>query len=63
MSGNPLFEGWYIAYHLRPPHATSPHHRVVYVDRMRFDAEGNIMPVVITRVGVPTRPLAPHATG
>lgn len=40
-------ETW-IAYHRRPPGETNRHHRVVCLDRLYFDDEGNILPVVLT---------------
>ena len=44
---------WYIVYHRRPLGETDPNHRVVCIDEMRFDAKGAILPVVITKEGVP----------
>lgn len=49
---------FYMVYHRRPLSETSPHHRVVCIDRMYFDKDGFILPVKITHTGVPLRPLA-----
>lgn len=48
---------WYIVYHRRPLGETDGNHRVVCIDRMEFDAEGNIKPVKITFEGVPAHPV------
>ncbi|RHZ44260.1 glycoside hydrolase family 43 protein [Aspergillus thermomutatus] len=48
---------YYIVYHRRPVNDTERDHRVTCIDRMEFDAEGNILPVVITAEGVDVRPL------
>ena len=53
----PDTDDWYIVYHRRPITETNAHRRVVCIDRMRFDAEGRILPVVITAEGVPARSL------
>jgi beta-xylosidase len=44
---------WYIVYHRRPLGETDRNHRVVCIDEMRFDEQGLIQPVVITKEGVP----------
>jgi len=44
---------WYIVYHRRPLGETDPNHRVVSIDALRFDTAGFILPVKITREGVP----------
>ncbi|KAF7139732.1 hypothetical protein CNMCM5793_007667 [Aspergillus hiratsukae] len=49
---------YYIVYHRRPVNDTERDHRVVCIDRMEFDAEGNILPVVITTEGVDARTLS-----
>ncbi len=54
----PGSDTWYIVYHRRPLGRTSPHHRVVCIDEMHFDADGTIRPVKITFEGVRARPLA-----
>jgi len=43
---------WYIVYHRRPLGDTGRDHRVVAIDEVRFDAQGRILPVVITTTGV-----------
>ncbi|MBN2813496.1 MAG: glycoside hydrolase family 43 protein [Bacteroidales bacterium] len=43
---------WYIVYHRRPKGETDANHRVTCIDELNFDADGNIMPVVITKDGV-----------
>ncbi|PKX98375.1 glycoside hydrolase family 43 protein [Aspergillus novofumigatus IBT 16806] len=48
---------YYIVYHRRPVNDTERDHRVVCIDRMEFDADGNILPVVITTEGVDARAL------
>ena len=44
---------WYIVYHRRPLGETDRDHRVVSIDELRFDEKGLILPVKITREGVP----------
>jgi beta-xylosidase len=48
---------WYIVYHRRPLGETDRNHRVVCIDEMRFDNSGAILPVAITKDGVPADPL------
>lgn len=43
---------WYIVYHRRPLTETDANHRVVCIDELHFDADGNILPVKITVEGV-----------
>jgi beta-xylosidase len=43
---------WYIVYHRRPLGDTIRDHRVVSIDEVRFDDQGRILPVVITKTGV-----------
>jgi beta-xylosidase len=43
---------WYIVYHRRPLGETDRNHRVVSIDELHFDAQGRILPVVITKAGV-----------
>ncbi|MBI1809430.1 MAG: family 43 glycosylhydrolase, partial [Gemmatimonadetes bacterium] len=50
---------WYIVYHRRPLGETDRNHRVVSIDTLRFDAQGFIQPVVITKSGVAADPLPP----
>lgn len=46
---------WYIVYHRRPLGETDGNHRVVCIDKMYFDKNGFIKPVVITNEGVEAR--------
>lgn len=48
----PGTDQWYIVYHRRPRGETDRNARVVCIDRMTFDANGQIEPVVITFEGV-----------
>ena len=48
---------WYIVYHRRPLGETDANHRVTCIDEMRFDAEGLIQPIKITKDGVAELPL------
>lgn len=48
----PGTDHWYIVYHRRPLGQTDPNARVVCIDRMYFDKNGFIKPVIITREGV-----------
>lgn len=45
-------DDWYIVYHRRPLTETDGNHRVVCMEKMYFDNEGYIKPVVITNEGV-----------
>jgi beta-xylosidase len=49
---SPASDEWYIVYHRRPLGETDRNHRVVSIDRLRFDANGRILPVKITNEGV-----------
>jgi len=53
----PGTDEWYIVYHRRPLDRTGANDRVVCIDRMYFDKDGNILPVKITKEGVEARPL------
>lgn len=46
-------EEYVICYHRRPINETARDHRVTCIDWLRFDAEGNILPVKVTHEGVP----------
>lgn len=48
---------WYIVYHRRPLGETDANHRAVSIELLRFDAQGRILPVVITKGGVAADPL------
>ncbi|HEY4320886.1 MAG TPA: family 43 glycosylhydrolase [Gemmatimonadales bacterium] len=50
---------WYIVYHRRPLGETDANHRAVSIDKLVFNADGSIAPVVITAAGVPADPLPP----
>lgn len=45
-------DDWYIVYHRRPLGETDPNHRVVCIDKMAFDKNGLIRPVIITNESV-----------
>lgn len=49
----PGTDDWYIVYHRRPLGETAANHRVVCIERMRFDAQGLIEPITLTHEGVP----------
>lgn len=49
---------WYMVYHRRPLNETDGNARVTCIDRMEFDDEGRIKPVVITDEGVRANPLS-----
>jgi adenosylhomocysteine nucleosidase len=53
---------WYIAYHRRPLGETDANHRVVCIDLLRFDDKGLILPVAITKDGVPPDALPASAS-
>jgi len=53
----PGTDDWYIIYHRRPLGTTNGNHRETCIDRMYFDDEGFIKPVVITFTGVKKRVL------
>ena len=50
----PGTDTWYICYHRRPIPNRSPKHRVTCLDRMYFDENGDIKPVVMTKGPRPT---------
>ena len=51
----PSTNEWYIAYHRRPLGDTDGNHRQTCIDRMYFDEQGFIKPVIITYEGVEKR--------
>jgi beta-xylosidase len=53
----PGTDEWYIVYHRRPLTETDANHRVMCIDKMYFDKDGNIQPVKITDEGVTARKL------
>jgi beta-xylosidase len=54
----PGSDQWYMVYHRRPLGQTDRNAREVCIDKMEFDANGFIKPVVITKEGV-----VPHSLG
>jgi hypothetical protein len=48
----------YIVYHRRPLGQTDRNARVVCIDEMHFNADGTIVPVVLTHEGVSRDPAA-----
>ena len=48
----PGTDNWYIIYHRRPLGETGANSRVTCIDRMYFDKDGLIQPVIITNEGV-----------
>ena len=48
---------YYIVYHRRPLTETDGNSRETCIDRLYFNADGTIRPVVMTREGVKARPL------
>ena len=53
----PGTDEWYAVYHRRPLGETDRDHRVTCIDRMTFDADGDIEPITITFTGVAARPI------
>lgn len=53
----PGTDEWYIVYHRRPIPNQDRDHRVTAIDRMHFNADGTIQPVMMTVDGVEARPL------
>ena len=51
----PGTEKYYIVYHRRPLGEKDRNSREVCIDRMEFDENGFILPVVITKEGVPAQ--------
>ena len=54
----PGTDDWYIVYHRHPLGTTGGNDRVMAIDRMLFDANGNIEPIRMTKDGPPARPLS-----
>ncbi|WP_133546710.1 glycoside hydrolase family 43 protein [Salegentibacter sp. 24] len=50
-------DAYYIVYHRRPKGETDRNSRVTSIDRMYFDENGHIKPVVITHQGVEANPI------
>ncbi len=53
----PGTDEWYIVYHRRPLTEKDGNSRMTCIDKMEFDADGKILPVVMTNEGVEARPL------
>jgi beta-xylosidase len=53
----PGTDDWYIVYHRRPLSDDKGEHRQIAIDRMNFNADGSIRPVVMTTTGPDPRPL------
>ena len=53
----PGTDDWYIVYHRRPLGDDKGDHRQLAIDRMRFNADGSIAPVTMTKAGIAPRPL------
>jgi beta-xylosidase len=53
----PGTDDWYIVYHRRPLDDDKGEHRQLAIDRMMFNADGTIRPVVMTNTGPTPRPL------
>lgn len=53
----PGTDEWYIVYHRRPLSETDGNHRQVAIERMHFQKDGSIAPVVLTDAGVAPRRL------
>ncbi|MFI4862283.1 MAG: glycoside hydrolase family 43 protein [Phycisphaerales bacterium JB063] len=53
----PGTDDWYIVYHRRPIPNEGRDHRVTCIDKLEFNADGTIKPVVMTWEGVEARPL------
>ncbi len=56
----PGTDEWTIVYHRHPLGTTGANQRVMAIDRMLFNADGNIEPVRMTRAGVAAHPLSAH---
>ena len=54
----PGTDQWYIAYHRRPLAEVDGNHREIAIERMYFNDDGTIRPVVMTTEGVAPGPLA-----
>ena len=53
----PNTDDWYIVYHRHPLDSTGISKRVMAIDKMIFDENGDIEPVVMTKTGPGARPL------
>jgi hypothetical protein len=57
----PGTDEWVIAYHRRPLNEQQGERRQLALDRMEFNPDGTIRPVVMTNDGVAPRPIARRA--
>ena len=57
----PGTDEYYIAYHRRPLDTERGEHRQLAIDRMHFNADGTIRPIVMTNAGVAPRPIGAAA--
>jgi hypothetical protein len=48
----PEQDRYYMVYHRRPLGTDNPHHREVSIDELKFDEQGLLLPVKMTRQGV-----------
>ena len=53
----PGTDDWYIVYHRHPLGTTGANQRVMAIDAMHFDANGDIEPIKMTKDGVSSRVL------
>lgn len=53
----PEQDRYYMVYHRRPLGTDNPHHREVCIDELKFDEQGLLLPVKMTRQGVMANPL------
>ena len=53
----PGTDDWYIVYHRHPLDTKGANQRVMAIDRLTFDKEGNIEPIRMTKDGPGARPL------
>lgn len=54
---HPKKNDYYIVYHRRPLDQTDRNSRIVCIDKMEFDANGLIRPIVMTKEGVKANPI------
>lgn len=47
----PNTDDWYIVYHRHPLDSTGISKRVMAIDKMVFDRDGNIEPIIMTKAG------------
>lgn len=59
----PGTDDWYIVYHRRPLDTIKGDHRQLAIDRMYFNPDGTIRPIVMTNTGVTPRPLGKSGRG